>query len=144
MQNWQKRLVLEAIEVMRVLPILIILLYEVKFLFSYLSNGMDIIDVLHLKRSAVESDRFHFIRDKIKSTTKTNQKKIEVALHPETKRIIQQIPKAYSEGCSNGQRSYHIFCPTFFCKYHVKFRGIKRIFTRKFRALKHQNNSRIH
>lgn len=58
------------------------------FIFSYLCNGMNVTDILNLKRSAVETDRFHFIREKTKTTTKTNQKQIEVALHPEAKRII--------------------------------------------------------
>lgn len=64
------------------------------FIFSYLCNGMNITDILHLKRSMLETDRFRFVRTKTKSTTKTNQKFIEVVLHKEAITIIAKYKDA--------------------------------------------------
>jgi len=67
------------------------------FIFSYLCNGMNFSDMLRLKNKAIESDRFTFVREKTKGTSKTNQKKIEVLLHPETRRIIEKYAEHSEE-----------------------------------------------
>ena len=58
--------------------------------FSYLGNGMNFKDVLHLKHKNLKEDKFTFIREKTKRTNTVSGKEINVALHPEAKRIIEK------------------------------------------------------
>ncbi len=60
------------------------------WLFSYLCNGMNMIDILNLKYSNIDNDTLKFIRIKTKDTTK-HKKQIEVVLLPETLEIIEQL-----------------------------------------------------
>ena len=60
------------------------------WLFSYLCNGMNFVDILNLKYSDIDGDSLHFIRQKTKNTSK-QKTQIEVILLPEAKEIIKQI-----------------------------------------------------
>ncbi len=60
------------------------------WLFSYLCNGMNFVDMLSLKYSNIEGDTLKFIRQKTKDTSK-HKTKIEVVLLPETFEIIEQL-----------------------------------------------------
>lgn len=60
------------------------------WLFSYLCNGMNFVDILSLKYSNIEGDTLKFIRQKTKDTSK-HKTKIEVVLLPETFEIIEQL-----------------------------------------------------
>ena len=58
--------------------------------FCYLGNGMNFKDVLHLKNKNLKDDKFSFVREKTKRTNTVSGKEINVALHPEAKRIIKK------------------------------------------------------
>lgn len=60
------------------------------WLFSYLCNGMNFVDMLSLKYSNIEGDTLKFIRQKTKDTSK-HKTQIEVVLLPETIEIIEQL-----------------------------------------------------
>lgn len=60
------------------------------WLFSYLCNGMNFIDMLNLKYSDINGETLKFIRQKTKDTSK-HKTKIEVVLLPETLEIIEQL-----------------------------------------------------
>ncbi len=60
------------------------------WLFSYLCNGMNFVDMLNLKYSNIEGDTLKFIRQKTKDTS-NHKTKIEVVLLPETFEIIEQL-----------------------------------------------------
>jgi integrase/recombinase XerD len=60
------------------------------WLFSYLCNGMNFVDILNLKYSNIEGDTLKFIRQKTKDTSK-HKTKIDVVLLPETFEIIEQL-----------------------------------------------------
>ncbi len=60
------------------------------WLFSYLCNGMNFVDLLSLKYSNIDGDTLKFIRQKTKDTSK-HKTKIEVILLPETIEIIEQL-----------------------------------------------------
>lgn len=67
-------------------------LVSVKYwLFSYLCNGMNFTDILHLKYKNIEQDNvLRFYRQKTKDTTKVKSK-IEVVLLPEAIQIINDL-----------------------------------------------------
>lgn len=60
------------------------------WLFSYLCNGMNFVDMLNLKYSNINDDRLTFIRQKTKDTSK-HKTKIEVVLLPQTLKIIESL-----------------------------------------------------
>lgn len=60
------------------------------FIFSYLSNGINISDILRLKHKDIDGDKILFVRQKTKNTTKGNQKEIEILLTNRTKEIIKR------------------------------------------------------
>jgi len=62
------------------------------YTFSYLSNGMNMADILNLKWENVdfESRKITFVREKTKDTTKNQQVTITVQMFDETIRIIKR------------------------------------------------------
>lgn len=60
------------------------------WLFSYLSNGMNMVDIANLKYKNIEDGNLKFIRQKTKDTSKKTPI-INVLLVPETWRIINNI-----------------------------------------------------
>lgn len=60
------------------------------WLFSYLCNGMNFADMLHLKYSNIKSDTLTFIRQKTKDTSR-HKTQIEVVLLPQTIQIIDEL-----------------------------------------------------
>ncbi len=60
------------------------------WLFSYLCNGMNFVDMLNLKFSNIHGDTLTFIRQKTKDTSK-HKTQIEVVLLPEAKEIIAYL-----------------------------------------------------
>jgi len=66
------------------------------FMFSYLCNGMNLSDILRLKKSQLQGDRFSFVRQKTKHAVR-NQISIEVVLHTETLRIIEKYKHKSAE-----------------------------------------------
>lgn len=60
------------------------------FLFSYFSNGMNLIDIIHLRRGDIDGDKFTFIREKTKRTNAGHQKPITVFLNDYTSAIIDR------------------------------------------------------
>ncbi len=60
------------------------------WLFSYLCNGMNFVDMLNLRYSNIDGDSLTFIRQKTKDTSK-HKTRIEVILLPPTKAIIQDL-----------------------------------------------------
>lgn len=60
------------------------------WLFSYLSNGMNMTDICHLKPDCLEGTFFHFIREKTKRTRKKNLKPIKVPLSERSIQIIER------------------------------------------------------
>ena len=60
------------------------------FLFSYLSNGMNMKDILLLKRKNVESDYIRFMRAKTLNTHKGNNTPISIFISPALQEIIDK------------------------------------------------------
>lgn len=60
------------------------------WLLSYLCNGMNITDIIHLRHSNINGDYLHFIREKTKRTKKKDLRPIKVGLNPRAKEIIQR------------------------------------------------------
>ena len=60
------------------------------WLFSYLCNGMNFIDILNLKYNNIKGETLKFIRQKTKDTSKYKTE-IEVVLLPETLEIIEHL-----------------------------------------------------
>lgn len=60
------------------------------WMFSYLCNGMNIIDIANLRYRNIKKGKLVFIREKTKETTKTRQISIELSLHNEAKEIIKR------------------------------------------------------
>jgi site-specific recombinase XerD len=58
------------------------------WIFSYLSNGLNIKDLCKLKYSDLKDGKITFVRAKTERTTKSNRKQIEVMLHPKAVEII--------------------------------------------------------
>jgi len=72
------------------------------FLFSYLANGANPMDILKLKYEDVDfkEDRIYFLRQKTKTTKRKNIKEVEVYLNGRIKEIIEtwgkpKTPKSY-------------------------------------------------
>lgn len=59
------------------------------WIFSYLSNGMNIKDIINLKWSDLRGDKIYFIREKTKRTN-TETETIEAVLHPVAFEIIKR------------------------------------------------------
>jgi integrase/recombinase XerD len=60
------------------------------WVFSYLANGMNMIDILLLKYKNCEGDTFCFVRHKTKNTTKSNPINIKVIITDPLKNIMQK------------------------------------------------------
>ncbi len=60
------------------------------FLFSYMCNGMNMVDIANLRLSNIQGDSLKFIRKKTRDTTNTKVE-INVVLLPEAKGIIESI-----------------------------------------------------
>lgn len=58
------------------------------WLFSYVSNGMNMADIARLKKTDIETDFFAFHRVKTIRTKKKDLTPIKVAIHPIAKKII--------------------------------------------------------
>ena len=58
------------------------------FFFSYAANGMNIRDIVYLKHSDVEEERFSFVREKTKNSRRQNPSPIFVYWMPMTKKIV--------------------------------------------------------
>lgn len=67
------------------------------FLFSYLSNGMNIKDILLLKRKNLDGEYLRFIRAKTMNTHKANITPISIFISPDLKRIIDAWESANGE-----------------------------------------------
>ena len=59
------------------------------WLFSYLSNGINMTDVCHLKPANIGGDFFHYYRAKTKNTKKRDLRPIKVPLTERSKAIIK-------------------------------------------------------
>ena len=57
---------------------------------SYLCNGMNIADIIHLKPQNISGDYLHFIREKTKRTKKKDLRPIKVGLNEMAKTIIKR------------------------------------------------------
>lgn len=68
--------------------------YEAKardlWLFSYLSNGLNVKDIANLQYKNIKDNKIAFIRAKTKNTTKHEQRKITVPINAEIKKIIKK------------------------------------------------------
>lgn len=60
------------------------------FIFSYFSNGMNPIDILHIRRGDIDVDKFSFYREKTKRTNAGKLKPITVFLNDYTSAIIDR------------------------------------------------------
>lgn len=60
------------------------------WVLSYLCNGMNMTDILHLNKESVEKTFLHFKRQKTIRTKKRDQRPIKVPLHPKALEIINQ------------------------------------------------------
>lgn len=60
------------------------------FLFSYFSNGMNLIDIIHLRRGDIMGDKFTFYRIKTRRSNISNLKPITVFLNQYTMEIIDR------------------------------------------------------
>ena len=58
------------------------------WLFSYLCNGINFTDILHLIPSDISVSFLHYIRQKTKRTRKKDLRPIKVPLHPRAQAII--------------------------------------------------------
>ena len=58
--------------------------------FSYACNGINIKDILLLKYKDIKEDEIQFNRAKTKTTSKGNQKQIEIILNDFTKNVLKQ------------------------------------------------------
>lgn len=58
------------------------------WVLSYLCNGMNMTDIIHLKPVNINGDYMHFIREKTKRTKKKDLRPIRVGLNPKAKQII--------------------------------------------------------
>lgn len=60
------------------------------WVFSYLSNGMNVADICHLKPQDLEAEFFHFFRAKTKNTKKKDLRPIKVPLTSRSRQIISK------------------------------------------------------
>ena len=58
--------------------------------FSYLCNGMNPKDIIHLRHKDITGGKLHFYREKTKNTNRANMRAIEVVLHPIAAEIIKE------------------------------------------------------
>jgi integrase len=58
--------------------------------FSYLCNGMNPKDIIHLRHKDISGDKLHYYREKTKNTNRANMRAIEVPLHPMAAEIIKE------------------------------------------------------
>jgi integrase len=62
--------------------------------FSYLCNGMNPKDIIHLRHKDIKGDKLYFYREKTKNTNRGNMRAIEVVLHPMAAEIIKEYGTA--------------------------------------------------
>lgn len=60
------------------------------WIFMYLANGMNVVDLCGLKWSNINGDYLTFIREKTKRTAKKKKKEIRVFIRPEMRAIINK------------------------------------------------------
>jgi len=72
------------------------------WLFSYLSNGLNIADILELKKDKIDrkNQTIEFVRTKTKETGKAEIKRIQIDLNPITLKIIEIF------GCKDPKKKY--------------------------------------
>lgn len=61
------------------------------WIFSYVSNGLNIKDICRLKYSNLEKEHIRVVRAKTALTSRGNQKEIKIPLHPRALSIINQL-----------------------------------------------------
>ncbi len=59
------------------------------FIFLYLSNGINMSDLLRLKYKNMSNEKLYFIREKTKNSRKSESKTVELILNERTKEIIK-------------------------------------------------------
>ena len=67
------------------------------WIFSYLSNGMNIADIVRIESEMIMESSFEFVRKKTKDTAKSNLKSINVAMQPRMVEIIERWGNPTSE-----------------------------------------------
>lgn len=60
------------------------------FIFSYLSNGMNMKDILLLRKKDIDGNYLRFVRSKTANTNRSNLKLISIFISPELKSIINK------------------------------------------------------
>ena len=60
------------------------------WIFSYLSNGMNFLDICRLTWGDVNGNQVKFVRKKTANTKKSDLKKITITLFPESFAIIER------------------------------------------------------
>ncbi len=60
------------------------------WVLSYLSNGMNMTDILHLKTSDIDDQFIYYRRQKTIRTKKTDNRPIKVPLHPRANEIVEK------------------------------------------------------
>lgn len=68
------------------------------FIFAYLSNGMNMMDIAKLKYKNISGETFTFYREKTKNTTKGKQPQIEVIMSDHLKQIIEEYGNSVKTG----------------------------------------------
>lgn len=64
--------------------------YRDLWLFSYLCNGMNVKDIAHLRYENIDGNNLHFVREKTKRTTRSEQKVIAAPLLPYAQGLIEK------------------------------------------------------
>lgn len=67
------------------------------WVLSYLCNGINMKDILHLKLQDIENDTIKVLRAKTKRSLKADQKSLEIYLHPVARRIITKWNTPYGK-----------------------------------------------
>jgi len=67
------------------------------WLFSFLTNGMNFIDIAKLKYKDIDGDEIVFLRTKTKNTTKAKMKPIQAFLAPQAREVIEMYGNASRE-----------------------------------------------
>ncbi|MFW5804536.1 MAG: tyrosine-type recombinase/integrase [bacterium] len=60
------------------------------WIFSYLTNGINLHDIAELKYKDIDNDTVSFIRAKTKDTAKEHSRKVQALLTPQSKKIIKK------------------------------------------------------
>jgi integrase len=60
------------------------------WMFIFLSNGINVNDILRLKLKNIIGDEIHFVREKTKNTTKASRKTIRITLEPYAIEVINK------------------------------------------------------